>query len=229
MRCGCEFNSQTGQPNPVCSVCAGTGREFFDPREIKCLFENVTIDIDPQNDFGIWYKGLARVSVRAEHPVSYRDRITMLDAAVEFEELLERDADNPGPIFRLRYRIVTRMVSLEDVVTEEEVIVAERIIRARVWRADGSTHLLREHRDFVVQPDGRLDLSRGDRNGNAPETGDRLALKYVMNPAWVVVALDPQYFRSNRDQYTPRPEDLIQFPRSLLVGVDYLVQEEDED
>jgi hypothetical protein len=124
---------------------------------------------------------------------------------------------------------VSRFVELEDVETSQPVLVDERIIRARVWRANGSTHLLREYSDFDVLPDGTLDLSKGVSNGNAPADGDRLMIKYTMNPAWVVIGLEPQYFREKRDQFHPHDGDLIEYPRSLLVGVDFLVKPEDDE
>jgi len=229
MRCGCRINSQTDQPNPFCAVCSGSGREYFDAREIRGVIENVTVDVDPMNDFGIWYRGVARCTVRPEYPIGFRDRVTMLDASVEFEELVERNTKTPGPIFRLRYRIVARIVTLEDLETSSLVPVVERIIRLRVWRSDNSTLLLREHADFDVLIDGTLDMSKSFANGNGPAVGDRFSVKYNMNPVWVVTGLEPQYYRTQRDKDLPKAEDLIAFPRSVMMGVDFVVNEGDED
>jgi len=167
-------------------------------------------------------------TVRPEYPIGFRDRITMLDASVEFEEMVIRNSKTPGPVFRLRYRIVARVVTLEDLETDRLVPVIERIVRLRVWRTDNSTGLLREGADFDILPDGTLDMSKAFANGNGPAIGDRFSVKYNMNPVWVVTALEPQYYRTQRDNDIPKAEDLIAFPRSVMLGVDFIVNEGDE-
>lgn len=230
IRCACRWNSQTDQANPLCDICSGTGREFFGARIIRGVIENVTVDIDPVNEYGIYYRGMSRLTVRPEHPVGYRDRITMLDAVADFEEVVTRDElRRPGPVFRMRYRIVPRMVELIDVETNKPVLHPERVIRCRTWAQDGTTNLLREHTDFDVWPDGRLDMTKAYNNGRGPAEGERFAIKYNMNPTWIVTALEPQYLRTQRDEQRPQPEDLVAFPRTVMMGVDFIVHEGDED
>lgn len=229
MRCGCRLIEGSEQPNPNCPLCAGNGREYFDAREIDALVENVTVEVDPDHETGVWYSGVARVTVRAEHPIGFRDRIVMLDAVTEFEEVITRGGPkNPGPVFRLRYRIVPRIVELEDLATHEMVRVVERVIRLRAWYEDGSSRILREFQDFDVLPNGLLDLTKADLSGRAPIAGERFGIKYTFNPTWTVTALEPQYFRHSRDWDQPTAEDLLPFPRSVLVGVDYMVSADEE-
>ncbi len=246
--CACRLNTQTDQPNPICTICRGSGYEYFDPREIRGIIQNIAGDyqIFPGSgarqgyaiveSFGEWFTGQAILTVRPETPVGFRDRITMLDAAIEFSEIVERTtakaaatSSSPGdPVFRLRYRIVPRVVEVFDIEQKANIRITERVIRLRVWTAAGETRVLREGADFDVLPDGTLDLTKGDLRGTGPAVGDRFAIKYVIQPPWIVYDLRPQYFRRARDENQPTEEDLLPYPRSIGIGIDFLVTPQDE-
>lgn len=240
VQCPCEINTQTDQPNPFCEICGGGGWEYFDPRIIKGLITEVSgeYQLFPGSGqqrgyaivekFGEWYSGEAILTVRPEHPVGFRDRLTMLDAAIEFSEIIRRDSEH-GTMAPLRYRIVPRLIELFDIETQKNVIVTERVIHLRVWSyTTESFRLLREHADYDVYPDGTLDFAKGIARGTAPEVGDKYAIKYTINPPWVVWDLKPQYFRHSQNKDEPDEEDLVVLPRSLGIAIDFLVKPQEE-
>lgn len=192
--CPCRGGAGTERGNPACPVCYGDGWDYWGGQAVRCLAKALDLSAETQVAYGIWSAGMASVTLRGEHSVTFRDRLTNLDALIRFGEWRYRQAAE-GETERLRYYVGAKTVQIHDTVTTPifppgdatdavgqrafdaetaarlQPIVTGDLSVLRLRLMDPATRtpgeVLYQGVDFEVV-DGRIDWAAGDASGRAP-------------------------------------------------------------
>jgi hypothetical protein len=217
--CPCRNNSQTEQPDPLCSNCDGGGREYYNPKSIRAVFMQPEFEPDSLKTYGEWWGGKSVITVRAENPVGYLDRLTVKDVVIWYSEIIKRKA---GETASLRYPVASRTMSYVHEKTGEARDITESIDRLSCMRG-GKRVVLDKDVDFVVTGDGKIDFSKGDAMGTAPPVGAHFSAKYYINPVWVITSLKPHAIQNAWTATgVPKPT-MLDLPASVTAQLDFMM------
>lgn len=86
--CPCVNNPDTEQPDVACTLCAGRGFVMGEAREIKVSLTRFGKNVSIFERFGEWALGTVYMTVLPEHKLAFRDRVTMLDSEIVFQEVV---------------------------------------------------------------------------------------------------------------------------------------------
>lgn len=251
--CPCQNHEQGLSPKVDCPVCDGLGWEFWGDQVVYGIAVGLDFHADTQVAYGMWASGLARITVRAEHAPSLRDRYTNLDTLIRFSERRERRAEE-NEFERLRYYIGIRTYKLHgdmDVVPEvfrglspleraaelgnAEVrarfvasqIIGEEVTRLRVMNDDRTPgRVLIQGRDFEVV-NGLIDWSLGDVAGTAPVLGQAFVATYNFHPRYTITSFEHVARAQTIVFNSGRPEGVLtQLPVEVQAKLDFLREDD---
>lgn len=84
----CACRTETGQPDPNCAYCGGTGIAFRDPKETQVMLQAMDRSISNQ-ETGLVLAGTAIGTTLQEDRVGFRDRIKFDDQSIPTSLLLK--------------------------------------------------------------------------------------------------------------------------------------------
>lgn len=206
----------TDAHDALCPVCFGEGVIYYASQEIRALALGMQINYQPQGLTGDYAPGYAAVTTFPEHQPNYRDRFTVLDTQILYQDTHTRTAQT---VESLRFPITPRTLRLST--GNESVNTLYAVKTGADWRVDPSDYVLTEGVDFEVTLQGRIDWTLGDAGGTAPVEGARYAFSYFSNPRFLVV--DPGFPRSTRTRRkavtdTPQQLAIRSICRALWLG-----------
>ncbi len=162
--CPCELNTETNQPSFDCPRCNGLGWFYFGPAGysppedvgllttlqqailtedgaavIRGLVQRIGQTEKSYTVVGPWETGELMVSVRPQNKIGHYDRITLLDAVITFDQVLEIP-NNGTLIMPLRYRAVAvnAIFSTTERYTEDVDFTVDALGRV-AWLTTGPT------------------------------------------------------------------------------------------
>jgi hypothetical protein len=202
--------------DPDCPTCFGEGVIYYASQEIRALALGMQINYQPQGMIGDYAPGYAAITTFPEHQPNYRDRFTVLDTQILYQDVKIRTAET---VEALRFPIAARTLRLTSGDVSAKTLYA--IKTGLDWRVPSSGAVLQEGVDFTVTPAGLISWALGDGLGTAPLEGARYSISYFSNPRFVVV--DPGFPRSSRTikkQATDTPKQLAirSIARALWLG-----------
>jgi len=179
--CPCEsVNQETGQPDPNCELCKGTGFLWFRPAgyvapkdagDLDAVQQTILLDYEAvvirgvvvsvmtqkksYDTLGPWALGSFEVTTRPENRLGYYDRLIALDSVLPFSELATVDTDR---VVKLRYPATC--VNLVRSVAQEFL----------------------QNTDFQITKNGHLKFLPG----RGPDAAVRLAVHYDHHPVLIV-------------------------------------------
>ena len=144
--CPCR-TIETDQPDPHCKACKGRGLEYYNPTELRAIFNSQTTSPDSLAPQGELWDGSAQITVRAEYPVGYLDTITVNDAVMWFAETVKRE--KVDRVVGLRYPVAKRNMDYVHTQSGKVVNLDEGVDRLTIHNGTDIV-LLKEDQDFVV-------------------------------------------------------------------------------
>lgn len=87
--CPCLEKDRDGQPNPVCPLCEGKGKFWYDPKTIKGIMTN----FGTQERFtsnGEIISGTSYFTTHAVNKIGFWDRVTMYNSIIRFSQVIEK-------------------------------------------------------------------------------------------------------------------------------------------
>lgn len=173
---------------------------------IQVLMTSLAKDVQTFERFGEWVLGTARVSAQAANRMSYRDRLVMVDAVMDFNQLLRADG--------------TSLVS----VVPRAGMTGLRYPALSVMLLRSASTVYQTDVDFRCNPNGTITWLR-----NKPDKDTILTIRYEAHPAYLVIgflsAIRSTMVRQKRGldkakQYAP-------LPLSYLVKLEHLLDSEE--
>lgn len=170
----------TGECRPDCVLCMGRGYFYHSAQETIAIFTGFNVTSEAWKAWGEHARGMASITLLPENLPAFRDRFTLLDAAVVHRESRVRTA---AAVEALRYPIVTRQLQLATGPLNLAVLYAHRANTDGVATA---ADVLTGGVDFEVTSDGKIDWTLGNASGKAPVTNARYSISYFAHPRYVV-------------------------------------------
>lgn len=222
VNCPCEANGQTEQPNALCLHCDGTGWAYFIERsDVRGVIMQPTYKNNDTKLLGVHQTGMVTITFRAETPVGYRHRLTMVDGVLEFSERTTRAAT----LQRLRYPISVRSLVYENIATREQITTETKVIRL-VWLDDDlALNECVDGVDFRVDEDGLIDWTIGDARGTTPAVGVNIGVTYWIQPRFVVTSLAPYPTQNSWTEENRSTAFRLALPNSVQAELDFLQQD----
>lgn len=218
--CPCAANADTDQPDPLCAHCFGGGALYFEEAElIRGVVAQPTYRHTDKGMEGQRYTGSIQITFRAETPVGYRHRLTMLDQVMEYAELIDRAASPQRVRFPVATRTMTYRRIADPTVTET---FATSVLRATYRNVAKEIVDLVPGVDFGIDEDGLIDWTAGIATGRVPAVDTTIALVYWTHPRYVITSLAPfpmQNVYTNENVPTPLRQNL---PITLEATIDFL-------
>jgi hypothetical protein len=208
--CPCKpINDQTDQPDPMCTLCEGTGWITFMPAGavqdettigeldnvhqailadgtyavVKAIMSAFVAEHTPYDQVTARIEGTANVTVRGENKLGYYDRIVNLDSTIAYAQILESDG---AAVLESKYWV--RDVNLLRSVN-------------RVYAKDTDFEIIDARIQWVTPP--------------AP--GTRLVLHYLTHPVWRIIS-HPHSIRASLLKFkTASPSQPLGDPIALPV------------
>lgn len=204
--------TQTQQPDPNCTLCAGGGWVYFggnvtqdfDVEEwdldviqtkiiadsgaavIRGVLSGIGSKQQPYDKLGNWVEGSLQCTVRHENKLAYYDKLVCLDSEIAYSEILIADGTT---VTDARY-LITGINYLR---SESTVYVAD-------------TH-------YQINTLGQIEWL----SSNEPAVNARLATHYMCHPTFLVVE-HPHVIRSTLKKFkTPKPQTPLGDPTGLPI------------
>ena len=83
--------------------------------------------------------------------------------------------------------------------------------------------ILKKGQDFIVDDDGKIDFSLGDKNGRAPKPGQSFSIRYFMNPVWVITSMRPHPIHNIYTQTKVAEPTLLHLPITVTGTLDFVL------
>ena len=220
--CMCPCRTlETDQPDPHCAVCRGGGVEYYNPTSIKAVFNSQTTSPDSLAPQGELWDGNAQITARAEFPIGYLDTITVNDAVMWYAETVKRKEVHPA-VVPLRYPVAKRSIDYVHTQSGKVVTLSEGVDRLSIYDGRGLV-LLKEGQDYIVDAEGSIDFSLGDKNGRAPKPGQSFSVRYFMNPVWVVTSMQPHPIHNIYTETKVSAPTLLHLPVTVSGTLDFVL------
>lgn len=223
--CPCRLNDQTDQPDPTCEDCFGDGFVFYGGTDIRVVFNRHELTPDFLRAQGQFWGGEVIATARAETPIGYRHRLTMMDAVIEYMDSFTRpEYSDPrfGSVQKLKRPIATRYTALEKISTGQIEQIEARVNRILVRQADSSNRALVEGVDYVITSEGHIDWSEGDRLGTSVKPGETFTMSYWTSPRWIVTSLRPHPIQNIWSATKVPAPVYLQLPYTVMCQLDWL-------
>jgi hypothetical protein len=222
-RCPCG-QSAGNAADLVCPICGGRGFEFHDPQTIRVVTDSMGREFQPYDRGNPWETGVAWFTCRTEHGPGMYDRVTIIDATVNFHELRERVGTTEE---FLRYPIIPTEVRVgppKDP-TDEEVYTEELdVLYLRAGTADHTAGaVLVKGVDFDITDRGTIDWTKGDEKEvpTTPPIGAMFAVTYKTYPVYRVIEM-PHQARAQRSWFKAEDEFVLPILCQFKAKLDWL-------
>lgn len=186
--CPCSSNAETDQADPMCLHCYGNGWLYFEEgTPIRGVVMQPTFRNRDLNVEGVVQSGEVTITFRAETPVGYRHRVTMLDAVLEFSERTTRKASPQ----RLQFPVATRHLTYRRADTGEEIEFEYSVLRLVYRNAEKEIVDLVPDVDFQIDEDGLVDWTYGLAASRVPAVGTVIGVTYWCHPRYIITSMAP--------------------------------------
>jgi len=196
-RCPCAATEQFSHPDPICSVCGGSGFEYFNPIEIRAIVDRLEFNVDILEALGDWAFGSASITTEGVHRPNNCDRFVQLDNVVSYTEGHQRGVAADDDKLTFPIAEITDQIRTVDGLDRQVIRnVTFGVVRLRLMTADRKPGpVLQQGVDFDVSDAGRINWHKGDLLGTAPgaalsktsRDGGRYAALYYHHPSYIVV------------------------------------------
>lgn len=218
VRCPCRSVGGTGQADPTCAICDGSGYLYHSSAQIKVMLNRPGVEAKWMDQWGDWSNGDGEITPRSEVLLGYRDRLTMLDSVFRLEELVEMP--DQGQVLRMRFPIVARPVAYQRKTGDRELVEFNwKVIFLGYKNGLGELKTLREGVDFKVDIDGRIAFIT-----RPAVPGTVLSVSYYARPRWIVTSTIPYPFQDTFQTERTDTPFAIHLPRTVKIELDYFDQ-----
>lgn len=197
--CTCRLNTETSQPDPVCTRCNGDGWMHVNPleaslpgqtekrdwEEVDAVISSMALNPDIAQPPGGWTFGDALLTVQQEIRVSFRDRFVALESVMGWTETLTRLAGNTVPV-----GLQKRTTAVQAGTCRYEPVAINYVASSD---DAGVQTLYYPTTDFVLQAavtDTVTDTYEPAKivwvDGRGPAVGVQYVVHYDCRPVWVV-------------------------------------------
>lgn len=225
LRCSCQLNAETDQPDPTCVVCAGDGWRYVHPYpythpedtndyvKLKGILSTAALNPDIYHEAGEFLHGDALLTVDGETKVGYRDRFVSTQHEMAYYEVLERAGDQQVPVGHVGRSTDDRRTAMRYAPLAVNFV------------GDESTTWLPEA-DFFLRDaaDGEV-VKLEWKAGRGPAVGERYAVHYTCRPCWLV---DAGMFGIQNVKAPPAASGIIKvrsLPTTYKVRLDFITDQ----
>ena len=222
--CPCRLNSQTEQPDPTCTDCFGDGFVFYGGAEIRVVFNRHELTPDFLRAQGQFWGGEVIATARAETPIGYRHRLTMLDAVIEYMDSFSRPKYNDigyGDVQILKRPVANRYTTLQKISTGK-IETLESNINSIMVREGDKNRSLQAGVDFAITSEGNIDWTPGDKLGTSVKPGQTFTMSYWTSPRWIVTSLKPHPIQNIWSETKVPAPVYLQLPYTVMCQLDWL-------
>ncbi len=209
--CPCApVNDQTGQADPNCSLCRGSGWLYFSPTmattdvlkvgkldaiqtrivndnaaAIYAIMSSIGTQYNPYDPIGSRITGETTVTVRPANKIGYYDRITNLDSLIVYSQRLTA-IDSTLPL-KTRYPIARI-----------------NLLRSFTTVFNGVANPTSTTGDFSLSTNGDILWNNANPSANIPKADEQLVIHYLCHPTWLVmehphsIRLTPTKFKQKK-------------------------------
>jgi hypothetical protein len=158
--CPCIPKSSSGQPNPICTLCLGKGKFWYDSTDIQGVMTNFSEE-ERFNQTGEVMAGTSYFTTLPIYKLGFWDRLTHWHSFVRYSEIIEKGAH--GGKDKLRF------IPLD--VLKLRTVGREYTFNSD-FKIDGETRYI-DWSPYLYEPN----------------SGERYSIEYTMNPSWIVIDL----------------------------------------
>lgn len=191
--CPCIPKNASGQPNPICPLCLGKGRYWYDPIDIQGVMVNFSEE-ERLNQTGEVVAGTSYFTTLPQYKLGFWDRITHWHSFIRYSELIEKGAHGGKDKLRFIPLDILKLRTVE----REYTFEAD-------FKIDGTTRYI-DWSPYLYEPN----------------SGEQYSVEYTMNPCWIVIditnVLRDTYTKSKKPGIT-----FTELPVRAVVRLEYFV------